>query len=205
MSTSDQAVVVRGLRTGDPTAWTSLYDHYSADLWRYVARLIGSDTNSVADLVQEVFLAAARSAAQFDPDRGSLWSWLTGIAHHQVANHWRQAKRQARVRELAKSQASALRYWLDSEQPLDDLWERRELADIVRAILADLPADYVALLTGKYIAGQSLDELAWQHCLTNDAVKSKLARARREFRARFEHWTRTSAAGHPQTAPPVKP
>jgi len=182
----DQRAVILGLRKGDRDAWTALYDRYGADVWRYVARLLGADPAATADVVQEVFLAAAKSAARFDPERGSLWGWLVGIAHHQVSQHWRGTARAARVTELAAAGVAELRHWWESGEPVSEFWERRELAELVRGALADLPADYAALLTGKYWEEQTLEQLAAQWNSTTEAVKSKLARARREFRAVFE-------------------
>ena len=63
---------VAGLQSGSPEAWGALYESYSVRVWRYVARLLGSNHDAVADAVQETFLAAARSASTFDPDRGSI-------------------------------------------------------------------------------------------------------------------------------------
>ncbi len=187
---SDQLAVVRGLRDGSREAWTRLYDGYSVDLWRYVARLLGADGAAVADVVQEAFMAAARSARQFDPSRGTLWAWLTGIAHHRVAIYWRQAERAGRIRKLADVRATEIRRLLDDTEPADESWERRELAELVRGVLAELPADYAGLLTAKYLDERSLAEVAEQFGGSTEAVKSKLARARREFRAKFERSTR---------------
>ena len=188
----DQLVVIRGLRDGSREAWTALYDKYSADVWRYVGRLVGTHATDVADVVQETFLAAARTARQFEPSRGTLWSWLAGIAHHQAAAYWRQIGKTARLRALAETRGLELRQSLDGSQLPDELCERRELIDLVRCALSELSADYAALLTAKYLDEQSLDELARQFGTSIDAVKSKLARARREFRATFASLTSES-------------
>ena len=185
-----QHAVVRGLRAGRRDAWTTLYDGYSADLWRYVGRLVGGSTTDVADVVQETFLAAARTAQRFDAQRGTLWSWLTGIAHHQAAAHWRQTRRTERLRTLAEAGTIDLRQWWDGTESADQIWERQELAELVRGALAELPSDYAALLTAKYLDEQSLDELARTMGNSVEAIKSKLARARREFREKFESLTR---------------
>lgn len=187
---SDQLAVIRGLRDGHQDAWTALYDGYSTDVWRYVARLVGSTTVEVADVVQDTFLAAAKSARQFDPNRGTLWSWLTGIAHHQVSNYWRQVKRKHRLQELAQSEGTQLRRWLDESESGADIWERREMTDVIRATLASLTADYAAMLTAKYLDDRSLQEMTIEFGGTVEGNKSKLARARREFRAKFERLTR---------------
>lgn len=187
---TDQRTVICGLRAGNREAWTTLYDGYSADLWRYVARLIGESTSDVADVVQETFLAAARSAGQFDTSRGTLWGWLTGIAHHQTSSYWRQIHKTSRLRELTVAGAGQLRRWIDEPATEDNSWEQREMADIVRATLATISPDYATILTAKYLDDCSLEQITMQIGGTVDATKSKLARARREFRTRFERLTR---------------
>jgi len=186
---SDQSTVIRGLRNGHRDAWTALYDGYSADIWRYVARLIGNSSADVADVVQETFLAAAKSARHFDSERGTLWGWLTGIAHHQTSAYWRQINKQSRLRDLTESHAGELRRWIDGIDD-DEIWERRELADMVRATLASLPADYATVLTAKYLDDRNLEQITDEVGGTVEATKSRLARARREFRTRFDRMTR---------------
>ena len=188
----DQLAVIRGLRDGSREAWTALYLGYSADVWRYVGRLVGNHGNDVGDVVQETFLAAARAAQQFDSSRGSLWSWLAGIAHHQAAVYWRHAAKPGRLRALVEAGAVELRHWWDGSESAEGLLEKRELTDLVRGVLSDLSADYATLLTAKYLDEQSLDDLARQLGSSVEAIKSKLARARREFRAKFESLTRES-------------
>lgn len=186
-----EQTIFRKLRDGDRNAWTALYDRYSGDIWRYVARLIGSDAAAVADVVQEVFLAAARGARQFDSQRGTPWAWLAGIAHHQTAAYWRERGRASRLQSLLESGQAGLRRLLDSSEPIEDLLERRELIDLVRFVLAELTPEYALLLTAKYSDDRSLEALAEQLGGTAESVKSKLARARREFRSKFERLSRT--------------
>ncbi len=178
----DQSAVICGLRTGNRESWAALYDGYSVDVWRYVARLVGPNVPDVADVVQETFLAAARSARQFDPLRGSLWSWLTGIAHHNVSLYWKQISKAARLQALAETHRIALQHWFDEATSAELPFEQSELAEMVRRVLAELPPDYAALLTAKYLEERSLDDLSREGGQTVEALKSKLARARREFR-----------------------
>lgn len=178
----DQSAVISGLQTGNRESWAALYDGYSVDVWRYVARLVGPNVPDVADVVQDTFLAAARSARQFDPQRGSLWSWLTGIAHHNVSLYWKQINKAARLQRLAEAHAGELHRWLDGSDSEPLPWEQSELAEVVRGVLAELPSDYAALLTAKYLEERSLDDLSRDGGQSVEALKSKLARARREFR-----------------------
>jgi RNA polymerase sigma-70 factor, ECF subfamily len=92
---------------------------------------------------------------------------------------------------LLESGQADLRRLLDSAEPVDDLLQRRELVDLIRFVLAELPPDYAVLLTAKYQDDRSLEELATQQGGTTESVKSKLARARREFKSKFERLSRT--------------
>ncbi|HEV3417771.1 MAG TPA: sigma-70 family RNA polymerase sigma factor [Pirellulales bacterium] len=205
----EQLAVIHGLCRGSRESWAKLYDAYSVDVWRFVARLLGHDAPAVADVVQETFMEAARTATGFDGTRGTLWAWLTGIAHHRVAAYWRQAQRCTNLRKLIESRAAEIGDLFESVNSPDAAWQRQELAELVRSVLAELPAEYAALLTAKYLDEQDLAELSAQWGGSIDAVKSRLARARREFRAKFERLTRESPRcaepDNPETHPPLPP
>lgn len=163
-----------------------LYRQHSERVWRYVARLIGSDRAAVADLVQETFLAAARSGRTFDPSRGNLLQWLLGIAHHQAAVHWNNIARGADIRRLARTRGAV--EWDDESDPAAIL-EQQENAQLVRFVLAALPSDYALLLTGKYLDGKTVEQLVEEIGGTTESIRSRLARARREFRETFDRET----------------
>lgn len=178
-----------GLRNGQTDAWRALYDAYARQVWCVVARQMGPDTADVADVVQETFLAAARSARRYDPTRGSLWMWLCGIARRHVALHYRGRQRRQRLQDKAQTLATIGRQavcWLESPGlgPSETL-AQTELAGLVRAVLTELPVGYETLLTAKYFDNVSVDELAGQEECSAVAVRSKLARARRAFRDAF--------------------
>lgn len=189
MDEAQAHAIARGLRQGQTEAWHALYDAYAEPVWRTVARLLGASSTDVADVVQETFLAAARSARTFDSERGSLWQWLWGIARTQVALHYRKQGRHFRLAKEAPGLTAMdgqLQRWLDgtAPPPLDAI-AQAELAALVRNTLLELPQDYEALLTGKYLDGKSVEELAGAERSTTTAVRSKLARAREAFRRLF--------------------
>jgi RNA polymerase sigma-70 factor (ECF subfamily) len=191
MDDQRERAVAQGLRRGDVDAWRALYEAYAAQVWRAVARLLGPDSTDVADVVQETFLAAARSAAAYDPERGSLWMWLWGIARNRVALHYRQQGRRERLQRaidwLASCHGTVIRSLRGEERTLpEDALASAELATLVRLTLAELPEDYGMLLSAKYLDGVAVEDLARQLRSTESAVRSKLARARQAFREAFE-------------------
>ncbi len=184
-----------GLRTGDRQSWQQMYDLYAESIWRHTARLV-SDRAAVEDVVQETFLAAARSATSYDPRRGSVWVWLWTIARRQVALHYRRQK-------PTVSLDQARHWWTrlngqqndivaDLQAP-PELLASDELGALVRSCLAGLSAEYETLLLAKYVDQLPVKEISEQLQCSTVAVQSKLARARKTFKREFVKLTQTES------------
>src|SRR5687767_4173728 len=145
LEAQQERFIAQGLREGKIEAWQALYDAYAERVWRSVARLLGPHRSDVADVVQETLMAAARSAATFEPERGGLWPWLWGIARNHVALHLRKQERQHRLTKAAAWLATRngqLMSWLEAREPSPPgALAAAELATLVRATLSALPAD----------------------------------------------------------------
>ena len=181
--------IAQGLRQGQPDAWRALYDAYAPSVWNAVSRRLGPYSADVADVVQETFLAAASTARNFDRTQGTLWSWLSGIARHHVAQYFRKQQRQSRIVQAVEAlgpQHERVMAWLEHREaaPLDVL-VTAEMALLVRATLAGLSEDYEDLLTQKYLEGATVEQMAGQRSVSETAVRSRLARARQAFRHAF--------------------
>jgi RNA polymerase sigma-70 factor (ECF subfamily) len=189
MDKDTERAIAKGLQEGDRQAWLQLYQAYAECVWNNVARLMGFDCPAVVDVVQETFLAAARSAKNFDPHRGSLWIWLWGIARRQIALYYRKQDSKvilARAKKWWASLDGKKVDWINarSDTPLEVL-EARELTALVRFALVKLPQEYQTLLLAKYVDGQSVNKIADDMDCSPGAVTSKLARARKTFRMSF--------------------
>ena len=204
METKTEQEIAKGLQKGCREAWLQLYEAYAESVWRNVARLIGSDSATVADVVQETFLVAARSARNFRPDRGTLWVWLWTIARRQVALYYRKQKPQIvlnRARQWWTSLDGEKFDWIDAKADMPpDILESQELAVLVRLALSELPGDYQTLLLAKYVDNQPAERIAGQMDCSEVAVRSKLARARKAFRKAFKKTIR-SAPGAREVSP----
>lgn len=69
------AALVRRLSEGDREAISLLYDRYASVLYAVAFRILG-DRESAEDLVHDVFLEAWNKAADYDPSRASVRTWL---------------------------------------------------------------------------------------------------------------------------------
>lgn len=182
--------IVRGLLAGSSEAWSALYEAYFEPIWQFVARLMGTQSADIGSVVQETFLAAARSAPSYEPDRAPLWLWLCGIARNQVGTYRRKQNRIGRIEQggdLTERVGRYLAGWLDAQttSPPDAL-ARKDVADQVRITLAELSTEHQAILLARYCDDTSVHLLARRHGCSLVAMRSKLARARRAFRKAFE-------------------
>jgi RNA polymerase sigma-70 factor (ECF subfamily) len=199
MDSQQEQELAHGLGAGNPDAWRSIYDAYAQPVWNLVGRLMGGASADVADVVQETFLAAARSVRSFDPARGSLWIWLCGIARRHVALHYRKQNQQRRVVEARNRLGIQPGNGMVNEGgenrrgDAGDALETAELALLVRAALTELSDEHGAILTARYLDDCSVEQLADAERCTSTAIRSRLARARQAFRERFTRLSGGSA------------
>jgi RNA polymerase sigma-70 factor (ECF subfamily) len=188
----NENVIILGLQRGDQDAWTTLCEMYSRRVWRYVSRLVGRDNEEVADVFQETMLAVAKAGRNLRADDTKLWAWLAKIAHNQAALHWRKIYRE-RAREghpplhsASPGNAALENASVEKNSDPAQLADRAESIRVVRYVLAQMPSDYVVVLVGKYMDGLSVSEIVATVGGSSESVRSRLARARRDFRERFD-------------------
>lgn len=177
----DESELVNRLRAGEASAWTVFVDTFSPRIWRYVARLVGSDRHVVADLVQEVLLAAVRGIGQFDSHRGTLVCWVLGISHRQCALYWRKETATSMQTVLYSDSLFVFSDGSNAEAKL----HTTEMTAAVRHQLTLLPEETATLLIGRYLDGRSTAELAVDFAVSEEAIRARLVRARDRFREQF--------------------
>ena len=150
--------------------WPSLYARHAGELGRYVMKLT-NDGEVAADIVQDTFVIGIRGSGRLR-DRTAVRAWLYGIATKRVL----QFRRRRRLLEFVglSGREAATR-----GVPNDE-------ATAVRAILRRLPADQAAALVLHHHAGFSRKEIADLTGISEEGVKSRLARGRRRFIAEYE-------------------
>jgi RNA polymerase sigma-70 factor (ECF subfamily) len=114
---------------GDEDAFTVLYRRRQAAVYRFALHMTGSVVIA-EDVTQEVFIALIEHTRRFNPERGTLASFLFGIARNLV------------LRRLEKDRtAEPMEDFAGNEDLLEDL-TRRETIDQVRRAVISLPAVY---------------------------------------------------------------
>src|SRR3954447_21333284 len=92
---------------GDDLALREVYDQYASFVYGIAARVIG-DPRAAEDVSQDVFVHFWERPAAFDPDRGSLRTWLGTLTHRRSVDHVRreEARRRRTERDAARAVAA---------------------------------------------------------------------------------------------------
>src|SRR5881296_3556166 len=89
LSRESEQELVQQLVAGDEEAVRALYARFGRSVYTVGLRLLGG-SEAAEELTQDVFLAAWRKAARFDPTRGRLSTWLMTIAHNLAVDRLRR-------------------------------------------------------------------------------------------------------------------
>jgi RNA polymerase sigma factor (sigma-70 family) len=183
----------RRFADGDDSALREAYDAWAPLVLGYCRRRLTRGTDA-EDATQQVFVAAWRARDTFDPSRGSLPTWLLGIARYKVVDRLRA---QQRTRETT----------LDRVAEPADADRTDALADrmLVASAIGRLSADQRRVLALSFWEGYSHHEIAARLDLPLGTVKSHarrgLERMRQELRKEDEP-DGASSAGPSRTAGP---
>ena len=175
----DRALAGRMLR-GDEQAVREFCDAYLTRLYRFALQRLASPADA-DDVVQIVLSNAARRIETFRGD-STLYSWLIAICRRETGKYSAAVARRRSL--IASYDDGGMPEGLedaDGETP-EQGWNDRRRAAGVRACLARLPERYAEVLEWKYMDGYSTREIAAALAISEEAVQSLLARARRTFR-----------------------
>jgi RNA polymerase sigma-70 factor, ECF subfamily len=157
-------------------------EHF-APVYRFIARRVG--TALAEDLAAEAFATAFRRWETYLPERGSLRSWLYGIATNLVRGHWRAEQH---LLELDARLAAAGLVPPDTWSLADTADERviaTSLAPRIAQALAALNREQREVLLLHAWAELSHEEIAAALGIAQGTARSRLSRARAALRARL--------------------
>lgn len=166
-SDSSDAALVVAVGRFDALALQELHRRHAPAVFGLARRVLG-DPVAAEDVLQEVFLLLWREPTRFDPERGSLRSFLLRIAHNRAVD---------RVRADTARGNREDRHERERPAPVGDV--EREAWDLIRAeqikaAIAGLsPGEREAIMLA-YYDGLSYREVARVLELPEGTVKSRI-------------------------------
>jgi RNA polymerase sigma-70 factor (ECF subfamily) len=165
--------LVRLYRDGDADAFDALFDRYHAVVYRVARAILGREP-AAQDVMQETFLAVARTARRYEP-RGRFRAWLMQIARNRSLN--RLAADRARAAALRESGLDAAQTVSPEASPPDRAAADEEERAVWAAIGA-LPDRQREALALHALEGMPYREVADVLGVPMNTVKTLIHRAR---------------------------
>ena len=144
-----------------------------------LARRLLAEQSLAEEVVQEVFLRLWTQPDRFDPERGSLRSYLLAQSHGRAIDILRSETSRRRREEREARETAEGGY--DIEREVLDL----AIGDHVKEVLENLPADERRAIELAYFGGQTYREVAVSLGAAEGTVKSRIRAGLRRMRAQL--------------------
>jgi RNA polymerase sigma-70 factor (ECF subfamily) len=177
----DERGLVRALQAGDDDAFETLVRMYGGRMLSVAKRFVRNEEDA-RDVVQSAYLSAFRSVARFE-GHCQVSTWLHRIVVNEALMRLRTRRRrpETSIDELLPTfleDGHHVEEFADWTVRADDMIEKREASQILRACIAQLPDNYRQVLILRDIEEVSTEEAARLLSMTSTAVKVRLHRAR---------------------------
>jgi RNA polymerase sigma-70 factor, ECF subfamily len=185
--------LVAGMLAGEKRAFDDFFEASARRLAAFAARRSGLDAASLEDVVQNALIKAIRNLSSYRGE-AALFTWLSEICRHELADVHRKSARQpvhVSLFEPGATQVAVTQLHAPEHlEPVAELDTVQRRAAVMR-VMGSLPEHYAVALEAKYGDGLAVQEIANLLGMTMIATQSLLARAREAFRAQW----RESSAG----------
>lgn len=148
----------------DTDAFTALFEHFAPRVKAFLMKG-GASHSEAEECAQDVMVTVWNKAAQFDPSRASVSTWIFTIARNRRIDMLRRDRR-PEPEELT---------WGPNEEPdqLDILSLQQETAQLASAI-ASLPEKQRIMIERAYYGDLSHSEIAEETGLPLGTIKSRI-------------------------------
>jgi RNA polymerase sigma-70 factor (ECF subfamily) len=178
-STHSDEEVIRRVRAGEPELFEILMRRHNQRLYR-VARSIVKDEAEAEDVMQQAYVNAYIHLDQF-ADRARFSTWLTRIAVYEALGRLRRRRRAREVDVSSVTEGTGA--GLTSGEPSPEQQALTgELRRLLEGAVDALPCTSRAAFVLREVEGLSTAEAAACLGVSEDVVKTRLHRARRQLR-----------------------
>jgi RNA polymerase sigma-70 factor (ECF subfamily) len=186
---SDEELVER-IRQGETPLFELVMRRHNQRLYR-AARAVVKDDAEAEDVMQEAYVRAFAHLHQFNRD-AKFSTWLTRIAIHEALARLHRGRRSADLELVSEEEPMSMPPFSSSLRNPEQQTFARELRSMLESAIEALPAASRAAFVLRDVEGMSTAEAAECLGISEDALKTRLSRARALLREAL--FTRAGAA-----------
>ena len=181
----DDTALVALIARRDERALSALYDRYSRLAFSLAVRIVG-DRALAEEITADSFVSVWRASGSYSAERGRFVAWLMSVVRHRAIDELRRLNVRPEGSAVELNEALQTTAHPDG---LDDLLDMRRRREVVRSVLAGLPAPQREALELAYFGGLTQQEIAEKTGTPLGTIKTRtrlgLLKMREELR-RFE-------------------
>ena len=170
------AELLQSMLAGDEEAMTALYRRRQGGVYRFALQMCGSRVLA-EDVTQEVFIVLIRDGQTFDPARGTLKTFLAGVARNILLQRLRRERFYAPLEDTGLEESANHKASRSTDGPLEDISRTQAIASLKNAVLA-LPTRYREVVVLCDLQEMSYVEAAEILDCAVGTVRSRLHRGR---------------------------
>ena len=174
---ADERALATAFARGDEGSLRAAYEQHSALVYR-IARACLTVSADAEEVTQATFVSAWQGRSTFDPDRGTLGSWLVGIARRRTMDRLRIMQREQRDQNAAIHAIDGSYH----DTTADNVIEQVVVADG----LARLPEQQRRVLQLAFFDDLTHQQIASLIGVPLGTVKSHVRRGLAQLRSRWE-------------------
>lgn len=171
--------LLQSMLAGEEEALSVLYRRRQGGIYRFALQMCGSKTLA-EDVTQEAFMVLIRDGQTFDPERGSLNSFLMGVTRNLLLRRLQRERFYVPMEDDSDDEATGPKSFPACGGPIGPLDElsRSEAITSVRVAVLALPERYREVVVLCDLQDMSYVEAAEVLSCAVGTVRSRLHRAR---------------------------
>ena len=169
------------IKNGDERAFAEFY----SQTYKYVysrAKCMFSDEEEVQDLVQEVYLALYRNAANIQSSE-SIFGWLKTTTFYQGTKMLKKKRKEVLLSEDGEEMFESIP---DDEPEIEEGYMNQEDVQVIRDCINRLSDEQKTVLLAYYYDNLKVNEIAEILSLSAGTIKSRLYLARKNLQVHIE-------------------
>ncbi len=166
--------LVKALQQKDRAAFSYVYDNYADALYGVIFKVVQSETIA-ADVWQEAFVKIWKNIGQYQPEKGSLFTWMLNICRNMAIDTLRSKQYR---NETQNQPLEDYVYKVDAQEQVESKVDHIGLKEVVEK----LKPEHKILIDKVYFEGYTQEEVSTELNIPLGTVKTRLRAAIKQLR-----------------------